>query len=175
MSYHMASQLMKYSARPPILLDESMCAGRHVRDTVAVMRRAKRRVAEAAGFVPAKDFGSIERIIVESGRDGPTIEGSELIVPPDVATSDLLWMFGKRAYDGLSDAESSRWSILFQRDMNSGKRVVLASGSSGPSDKFAESYAIFHTQPRKLRAESPSAYGFFEKLYGKHADQMWGV
>lgn len=171
MPYH--TQLMKVSARrPPIFLDESMCAGRHVRDTVAAMRQARRRVTEAAGFVPARDLAGIERIVVESGRDGPSIEGSELIVPQDVAAMDLLRMFGRRAYDGLSDTESNRWSMLFQRDMNSGKRVVLA---SGPSDKFAESYAIFHTQPRKLRDESPSAYAFLEKLYGKHMDQMWGV
>lgn len=173
MPYHMASQLMKTSGgRPPILLDESMCAGRHVRDTVAAMREARRRVLEATGFVPTRDLGGIERIVVESERDGPAIEGSELVVPPAVAAADLLRLFGNRAYGKLSDAESDQWSALFQRDMNSGKRVMLA---SNPSDKFAESYAAFHTRPKKLRDESLPAYRFFEKLYGKHMDQMWGV
>ncbi len=173
MPYHIASQLMKVSAkRPPILLDESMCAGRHVRDAVSAMRMARRRVAEATGFVPVRDLDGIDRIVVEPGRDRPAIEGSELVVPPDVATSDLLRLFGARAYDRLSDADSNQWTALFQRDMNSGKRVMLAADQS---DKFAESYAIFHTRPRKLRDESPSAYGFFEKLYGKHIEQMWGV
>lgn len=173
MPYHMASQLMKVSARrPPILLDESMCAGKHVRDTVVAMRKARRRVAEAAGFVPAKDLDGIERIVVESGRAEPAIEGPELVVPPDVAASDLLRLFGMRAYKNLSDAESKRWSAMFQRDMNSGKRVMLAADQS---DKFAESYATFHTRPKKLRDESPSAYGFFEKMYGRNIDKMWGV
>jgi len=173
LSYHMASQLMKMSAgRPPILLDESMCAGRHVRDTVATMRKARRRVLEATGFVPTKDLDGIERIVVESGHDTPTIEGPELVVSPDVAAADLLRMFGSRAYDMLSDSESKQWSSLFQRDINSGKRVVLA---SEPSEKFAELYTIFHTQPKKLRNDSPPAYNFFEKLYGKHMDKMWGV
>jgi len=171
--YHMASQLMKMSAgRPPILLDESMCAGRHVRDTVSTMRKARRRVLEATGFVPVKDLGGIERIVVESGRDGPAIEGSELVVPPNVAPGDLLRLFGSLVYGRLSDSESKQWSSLFQRDLNSGKRVVLA---GAPSEKFAELYAIFHTQPKKLRDESMPAYSFFEKLYGKHVDQMWGV
>lgn len=174
MPYHVASQLMKMSAkRPPVLLDESMArAGRHVRDTVAVMRQAKRRVVEAAGFVPIRDLAGINRIVVESNRDAPTIEGRELIVSPNVSAPDLLRLFGKRAYSSLSDAESKQWLSLFQKEMNSGKKVVLA---ADPADKFAESYAIFHTRPRKLRDESPSAYAFFEKLYGKHIDQMWGV
>lgn len=174
MPYHMASQLMKMSAkRPPVLLDESMArGGRHVRDTVAVMRQAKRRVAEAASFVPIKDLVGINRIVVESGRDVPAIEGHELIVSPNVSASELLRLFGKRVYDSLSDAESKQWSSLFQKEINSGKMVVLA---ADPADKFTESYAVFHTRPRKLRDESPPAYGFFEKLYGKNIDQMWGV
>jgi len=164
---------MKTSARrPPVLLDESMCTGKHVRDTVAAMRKAKHRVLEATGFVPMKDLTGIERIIVEAGCASPTIDGSELVVPPDVAATDLLRMFGDRAYNRLSDKESDQWTSLFQRDMNSGKRVMLA---SSPSDKFAESYAIFHTCPKKLRDEYLPVYRFFEKLYGKHMDQMWGV
>jgi len=164
---------MKMSAcRPPILLDESMCAGRHVRDTVAMMRKSRKRVLEATGFVPTKDLSGIERIVVESGIDGPSIDGPELIVPPDVAAGDLLRMFGSRVYDGLSGSESKQWSSLFQRDLNSGKRVMLA---AEPSEKFAEMYTIFHMQPKKLRDESMPAYSFFEKLYGKHMDQMWGV
>jgi hypothetical protein len=172
--YHVASQLVKVSAkRPPILLGESMVrAGRHVRDTVATMRQAKRRVSEAVAFVPMKDLAGIERIVVESGCDAPTIEGPELVVPPAPAAADLLRLFGVRAYGSLSDAESKQWSELFQRDMNSGKKVVLA---SAPEDKFAESYAVFHTRPKKLRDESPAAHGFFEKLYGKRMDQLWGV
>lgn len=171
--YHMASQLMKVSVRrPPVLLDESMCAGRHVRDTVAIMRQTRRRVMEAAGLVPARDLDGIKRIVVESGRDEPTIEDSELVVPPNVSAADLLRLFGKRAYDRLSDADTNQWLSLFQKDINSGKMVMLA---SSPVDKFVESYATFHTCPKKLRATSPSAYGFFEKLYGKHRNQMWGV
>ncbi len=173
MPYHMASQLMKVSARrPPILLDESMCAGRHVRDTVVAMRQARRRVAEATGFVPVKDLDGIKRIVVESGRAEPAIEGPELVVPPDVVASDLLRLFGARAYGSLPDAESDQWSALFQRDVNSGKRVMLAADQS---DKFTEAYITFHTRPKKLRDESPSAYEFFEKMYGRNIDKMWGV
>ena len=165
---------MKMSAkRPPVLLDESMArGGRHVRDTVAVMRQVRRHVAEAAGFVPIKDLVGISRIVVESDRDAPAIERHELIVSPNVSASDLLRLFGKRVYDSLSDAMSKQWSSLFQKEINSGKRVVLA---ADPADKFTESYAIFHTRPRKLRDESPPVYGFFEKLYGRRINEMWGV
>ena len=61
MAYHRASRLVKVAAgRPPVLLDESMVTAPRgaVRNTVRDMAAARRRAAEAVGFVPPQDLNT---------------------------------------------------------------------------------------------------------------------
>jgi len=174
-AYHRASRLVKVAAgRPPVLLDESMVTGPRgaVRNTVRDMAAARRRAAEAVGFVPPQDLKGIERVVVEAGREEPSAETTELLVGPGVNAESLLRLFGKKAYDALGSEDAQKWTHIFQRETNAGKRVVTAADATA---RFVDSYVAFHLRPKVLRSESPLAYGFFERLYGKRIDQLWDM
>jgi len=174
-AYHRASRLVKAAAgRLPVLLDESMVTGPRgaVRNTVRDMVAARRRAAEAVGYVPPRDLKGIERVVVEAGREEPTAETTELLVGPGVNAESLLRLFGRRAHGALDNEDEQKWAHIFQRETNAGKRVVTAADAAA---RFVDSYVEFHLRPKALRSESPLAYGFFERLYGKRIDQVWDM
>jgi len=172
-AYHKISCLLKSAV--PVLLDESVVRSQRgsVRDTVKVMRAAKKRASEATGFIPQSDMSGISRVVVVAGCEKPSVEGDELIVGPDINSASLLGLFGRRAFKGLDEQAMKKWVAIFQKERNAGRMHVMA--GSEPADKFVKAYVLFHTKPQKLRAASAEMYSFLEGLYGKRIDQMWDM
>lgn len=173
MAYHKISCLLKSAVS--VLLDESVVRSQRgsVRDTVKVMRAAKKRASEAAAFIPRPDMSGISRVVVVAGCEKPSVEGDELIVGPDIDPASLLGLFGRRAFEGLDEQAVKKWVAIFQKERNTGRMHVMA--ASEPAKKFVKAYVLFHMKPQKLRAASMEMYGFLEELYGKPINHMWDM
>ena len=170
MSYHRIASLLKVAARVPIVLDDSLLRlrGRSPREAARHVQMMRRRVSMVVSAVPATDMEQVERIAVQADQNDPVLKGNELVVGPDPVVESLLELFGHVAYKKLEPKRSEKWTQLYQRESNRGKRIITA---SDPEAKFVKAYVVFHTKPKELRMDSQAMYDFMEDEYGKRYQQ----
>lgn len=170
MPYHRVAGLLKVAARVPIILDDSLLRlnGRSPREAARHVQSMRRRVSMVVSAVPATDMEQVERVAVQADQDDPVLKGKELVVGPDPTVESLLELFGHVAYRKLKPERDEKWTQLYQRESNKGRRIVTA---SGPEAKFVKAYVAFHMKPKELRMDSQAMYDFMEDEYGKRYQQ----